>query len=350
MLAPVTHIHPLAKIRRTRTLPDKGNVLVLMGQQVQPQDVIAESCPKTRHTLIDVPAALGIPHQRFHRSMITRGVGDRLLKGDILAETKKRLNRVLRAQADGEIIMISRGRVLYELQETPQPMTADYPGTVAEVIPEYGVVIEVTGALIQGKWGNGRVSSGPLQCIHTDAGGMLTSAHMDSSLRGLIGVAGQCRDQAALLAAAELPVKGLILGSMSARLIETALQLPFPLVLLEGFTGTGINQAAAKILYEHEKRDACLNAAIPERYSGERPEVIIPLPESADALADVNEYQAGKMVRVMDDQYKSSIGIIEAVYPEAVLLSNGLRAKIASVRLENNKKITLPVVNLEILD
>ncbi len=85
MLVPVIHIHPLAKIRRTRMLPDKGNVLVLMGQQVNPTDVIAESCPQTQHTLIDVAGILGIPHQRFRRSMITRNVGDRLLKGDVLA-------------------------------------------------------------------------------------------------------------------------------------------------------------------------------------------------------------------------------------------------------------------------
>ena len=280
MLVPVTHIHPLAKIRRTRMLPDKGNVLVLMGQQVNPTDVIAESCPQTQHTLIDVAGILGIPHQRFRRSMITRNVGDRLLKGDVLAETKKRFNRVLRAQADGEIIMISHGRVLYELQETPVPLRAGYPGTVVDVIPEYGVTLEVTGALIQGRWGNGKVDSGPLQFIHTESSGMLSSANMDSSLRGVIGIAGQCRERAALLAAAELAMKGLILGSISSQLIDTARQLPFPVILLEGFTSTGINQAAAKILFENEKKEAYLNAAVPDRYKGVTPEVIIPLPET----------------------------------------------------------------------
>jgi hypothetical protein len=348
MLAPVTHINPLAKFRRARMLPEKCNILVKLGQQVNAQDVIAESPAKAKHIIIDVPDVLGVPYSKFERRMITRQVGDRLQKGDVLAETKGDFQRVLRVPADGEIIMVSTGRVVYQLDQPLTPIKAGYPGLVAEVIPEYGVILEINGVLIQGIWGNGRVDSGPLRMINTN-GGKLTPAQLDGSLRGAIGVSGQCRERSALLAAAELPLRGLILGSMSADLIETARKLPIPVVLLEGFTGAGINQTAAEILYEHENMETCLNAAQFNRYRGERPEVIIPLQESGPALDDTGRFQPGKMVRVLEDPWQSAIGMIESLYLEPVQLANGLRAKIASVRLENNKKITMPIVNLEIM-
>jgi len=350
MFAPVTHIYPLTKIRRARMLPDKGTVLVLVGQQVNATDVIAESPPRSKHILIDVPNALGIPYNKFSRELITRNVGEKLFKGDVLAENRKRFNRILRAPADGEIMMISRGRVLYELLQPAVPILANYPGLIVEVIPDYGVILETTGALIQGIWGNGKVSTAPLHIIHNDADGMLTLAQIDDSLRGVIGLAGQCRDQATMRAAAELPMKGLILGSISSELVEMARQLPLPVILLEGFTGTGINQAAAKILYENEKREVCLNAIEMNRYRGDRPEVIIPLQETGEVMPENYEFRQGRMVRVLDDPHKSAIGIIEAVHHEPVMLANGLWTKTATIRLENNKKISSPIVNLEILD
>jgi hypothetical protein len=123
-----------------------------------------------------------------------------------------------------------------------------------------------------------------------------------------------------------------------------------PVILIEGFTGTGINQAAARILYENENHEVCLNAVELDRYRGERPEVIIPLSEEGTISPQYGEIQQGKMVRLLDEPNSGAIGIVEEIHREAMVLPNGLRAKIVTIRLENNKKIYSPIVNLEILD
>ena len=100
------------------------------------------------------------------------------------------------------------------------------------------------GALIQGAWGNSKISAGQLSCASYTGSEELTRSNLDFSLRGYVILAGYVSQADALLAADEMPLRGLILGSMAAEPIPTAMQVQFPILLIEGFGRTPINSHA----------------------------------------------------------------------------------------------------------
>jgi hypothetical protein len=173
---------------------------------------------------------------------------------------------------------------------------------------------------------------------------------LDISLRGAVGVAGQCKDVETLQAAAELPLHGLVLGSMPADLMEAANQLDLPIILMEGFGDIPVNRKAFKILADNEKRDICVNAATLDHYMGERPELLIPLPATAEFPPETDQFRFGQTVKVLCAPYQSVLGTLEEINFEPVLLTNGLRTKVATIKLENNERVSIPFTNLEVIE
>src|SRR5215217_4497233 len=156
------------------------------------------------------------------------------------------------------------------------------------------------GALVQGVWGNGRIDNGLMVNLLEKPDDVLSAGRLDVSLRGSVILGGQIRDVETLKAAAELPVRGLILSSMSSSLLQTAYQMRFPMMVTEGFGAIPMNSAAFKLLTTNNKREATVNAEHFDRYSGSRPEVIIPLPISNEP-EEPNQYElfaAGQQVRM----------------------------------------------------
>jgi hypothetical protein len=80
MLAQVTHILPLTSIRRERTLPVSGKVVVRSGQTVSATDIIVEADLHPQHRLIDVGQGLGLPNTKIDRYIQVKA-GYQLTKG-----------------------------------------------------------------------------------------------------------------------------------------------------------------------------------------------------------------------------------------------------------------------------
>ena len=349
MIAPVTHILPLTSLRRARILPDKGSVLVRVGQKVSAVEIVAEAPPRRKHLLVDVSSSLGARRKQDAKSLIVRKVGDRLQAGDIIAETRRMFRRVLRAPTDCEIIMISGGMVLLEVKEAPIQLQAGFTGTVVEVIPEKGVIIQTMGALVQGAWGNGKIDVGSLVVLTQDPAGELEQEQLDLSLRGAVGLSGRCLSEKVLRAAADLPLQGLVLGSMPASLLPLAQQLPIPIILLEGFGSIPVNTAAFKLLLANEKREVAINAAVRDHYLNQRPELVIPLPSEEKFSPETVDLQPGLTVRVMSAPYLGMLGSILEINRQPVVLANGLRARAATLILDSSERVQVPLTDLEVL-
>lgn len=349
MLAPVTHLLALTTIRRDRLLPTRGRVLVRAGQKVNATDVIAESVQPGEHLLIDVRRALGIERVSTAQRIIERTVGERLEKGDIIAQTGGLFSRVIRAPEDCEVVAIQRGQVLLELNKNVVALRAGINGTIVNVLPEMGATVETNGALLQGVWGNGPVDMGLLQVIAHSPEEELTRPQLDMTMRGAVVVGGHVADADTLQAAGELPVRGLVLASMTADLLPIARQMTYPILLLEGFGRIAINPVAFKLLLSNVKRDAAINANWnPDR--GERPELVIPLPADAQLASDNLEFKPGQIVKILKPPYTSQIGVLTQVRPGLTLLPNGLRAPVGQVRLETNEQVTVPLANLTLIE
>ena len=61
MLAPFTHILPLASVIRRRMLPTDGRIRVKVGQKVKATDVLAETIISRKNVLIDIAQRLRVP-------------------------------------------------------------------------------------------------------------------------------------------------------------------------------------------------------------------------------------------------------------------------------------------------
>jgi hypothetical protein len=108
---------------------------------------------------LDVARTLQISPAAAER-LVKCKVGDRLAAGAEVAKGKSLLARTVRVPREGTVVAVGGGQVLLEVGESKVELRAGIPGTVVEVMPGRGVVIQTAGSLIQGIWGNGKVDTG----------------------------------------------------------------------------------------------------------------------------------------------------------------------------------------------
>jgi len=350
MLAPVLHVLPLTTIVRERLLPVAGKVTAHMNQRVNPTDVVAEANFAREHVLLDVARTFGVSANAADR-MIKVKENDRLAQGALVADGGGFLARSIRAPRPGRVMVAGGGQVLMEVGDARVELCAGLPGVVTQVITARGVVIRTAGALIQGVWGNGRIDNGLMVSLLEKPDDVLTADRLDVSLRGSVILGGHVRDADTLRAAADLPVRGLILSSLYSPLIVPAYQMKYPILVLDGFGALPMNSAAFKLLTSNNKREATVNAEHFDRYSANRPEVIIPLPVSTEPAEpkDYETFAAGQTVRMRRPPNAGMIGTISYLRSGLSELQSGLRAPAADVKLENGESVLVPLVNMEVV-
>lgn len=347
MITPVTHYLPLTHIRRDRMLAVKGRILVNIGTRVGALDVVAEADRPGEHIILDIRKALNIRRVEEAAEKIRYKVGEKVEKGDILAQTGGILPRVVRAPVNGKVTAIYRGQVILETPGEKHQLVAGITGKVTEILPDRGLVVESDGALLQGVWGNGKIASGILLTAAT-AADELTRANLDVSKRSGVVVAGYIAKADTLLAAHDLPVRALILSSITADLIDQALQSEIPIVLMEGFGRIPLNQAAWSLLKSNEKRDIVVNGTLnPER--NEKPELFIPLPAQGEAAQEYAELVRGALVHVTVPPYAGQAATFVTERPGLTRLTNGLRVAAGDIQLETGQIVTVPLANLDVL-
>jgi hypothetical protein len=349
-LASVTHFMPLAKIRKNRVLPAPGMVVVRAGQNVSPTDVIAQGSFTPKHIVLDVARGLGVSVAKAPE-FITVAVGDPVEKDTIVARRSGILPRMVRASSPGNVVAISRGQVLIEVESSPYQELARIPGTVASVEGNLGAVVETSGAWLQGVWGNGKVDYGLLNIFADEPGHQLSAAEFHVSQRGTVVYAGRCRDARALQVAAELPIRGLILSSISPSILPAAREAPYPIIVIEGFGDLEMNSVAHKLLASNSSREIAINAEPYDRYSGRRPEIIIPLQGAGDPPVprSVDNFSPGQRVRVARNPYIGAVGTILILIPGLTSLPSGLSAPSAEIELESGERTVVPLANIEVL-
>jgi hypothetical protein len=350
MPAPIAHVLPLTTLRRERMLPVAGRVVARLDQKVSPLDVIAEANFGQQHVLLNVAAEFGVSKDAADALTQARG-GDRVEEGQILAARGGLPRKVIRAPGNGRVVAVGSGQILLEVGEGTYELRAAIPGVVTHIFPERGVQITMNGAVIEGVWGNGRVDAGLMLPLLSSPGDALAADRLDVSLRGAVLLCGVCSDAAVLRAANDLPVRGLILGSLSSALLPLAVQVRYPVVALDGFDGRPMNAAAYRLLTTNSKREVTVNGEPYNRYSGARPEVLIPLPVSEEPQPprQPEAFAAGQQVRLVRAPQAGRVGVLSALLPGLTTLPNGLRLPAGEVRLEGGEQVIVPLANLEVL-
>ncbi len=357
-----SHATLLATLRRQRLLPAPGTVVVEARQRVAANDVVARALVPEQHRMLDVARSLGLPADQADRALVKRD-GDMVKAGEPIAERKALLGlwrRAARSPVDGRLVAAAGGKALVAAIPQPFELRARIPGTVVSILPDRGVVVEATGALLEGVWGNGRDDYAPLRSLGSQPDQALTAELIEPGLRGAIVAVGVLADLAALNQLAEIRVRGLLAGTLQAGLLARAQTLDFPVMVVEGFGASGFSAPAFGLVANNDGREAWLNAAAVDRFRGQRPELIVPLPGPGmppPAPADGEALAVGKRVRVLRGPEAGRIGTVAELSPRLATLESGLRTRVAKVVFpaesgsgESSAPARVAYANLELLE
>lgn len=351
MLAPVKNFLPLTSIHRERVLPILGHVVARRLQKVSPDNVIVEAQLKPEYVLLDIAQGLNVSHDRADE-LLQRMEGDELAKGDVIAGPVGLFQRVIRAPYPGIIQIAGEGKILFEKTSEAFELLAGMEGTVTNIIPERGAIIETRGVLIQGVWGNGKITYGVLNTMSGMLFKEIQLDQLDISHRGSVVAGGYCEDPSVLENAGSVPVKGLILGSMAASLIPVAESMDYPIILIDGFGSRPMNPTAAKLLASNHERDVSVHAQAYDPYQGNYPEITISLPisEDTDYPPEAANLTTGMTVYITIGPSAGMTGTIDHIYPESYTLPNGVKTRAAQLSLEKGDPQAVPLQNLRILN
>ena len=350
MLTSIQHRSPLARFSVNRVLPVEGTVLVRVGQQVAPSDVVAEVVLKPSYHLINAATILGVKNKEL-KKYLKRKTGEKISKDGILAEKEGVFIKEIRAPENCQLVAVSSGQLLLELETKPSKLLAGVRGVVKSIEPNLGATIETTGAWIQGVWGNGKTGFGILKSLASDPDHQFAIEDLDVNMRGGILFAGHCADEKALQFADEIGVRGIVFGSMSAKLVPVAEKLSFPIVILDGFGKISIDPMTFNMIASNNEREICLIGDKINRYTGQQPFVTIPLPSTMEAEEPMlmHRMMKGSKVRVVNCKNHGRIGEIVAFMEQLQNYPSGVKAKSVKVRIDE-VDVILPIDNLEIIE
>lgn len=349
-----SRITALTTIRRERLLPAPGQVLVGPGEMVGSTDVVARCQLPGEVRVLDVSRALGIPRERAAKA-VRKTVGDTVQVDDVLAARGGPLGRFKksgRSPVNGQIVEIRGSLILIESAATPFELRAHIKGQVTNVMPNRGVVISASGALIQGVWGNGGEAEGVLKMVVDSPQKPLRARSIDVSCHGTVVVGGRILDENVLEQAVEARVRGIIVGGLDAGLRPLLQSLPFPILITEGFGPLPMSKQVFDLLHSNAGRDAMLSADTQTRWGAKRPEVLIPLradEEMPHEDTSMSPLKIGAQVRVLRAPNFGAMGTIADLPTLPETVESGAQLPVAVVTLEDEKRALIPLANLELI-
>src|SRR5688572_3996599 len=145
------------QVKKTRRLPLSGTVLVEKGAKVRASDVVARTELPGKVTMTNLANLLGVLPDELEPTLRVQP-GSPIKKGQLIAERRswlKWFGATVESPIDGTFESVSKVTGQAVLREPPVPVEvkAYIDGTVVEIIPDEGVVVEAEAALIQGIFG-----------------------------------------------------------------------------------------------------------------------------------------------------------------------------------------------------
>jgi hypothetical protein len=330
---------------------------VRAGERVAATDVVAQTETADDHLLKDVARELGVPRDKVS-AYVVKEEGDLVEKGEVIAVRKTFLGQqTITSPVRGRLALVAEGRVLL-VALSPLQLRAGVPGEVVNIIPNQGVVIELTGALLDGVWGNGQEDTSVLRWLADGPNGVLQPAQLDLALRGAIVAAARVEEAAVFKSLQEIGVRGLILASATAEQIPVLHALTFPVLVSEGFGTHGFCDLAFQLLKSGNTREVWLNAQPAEVRKNVRPTLVVPLVGSASQPPamplDGELLKEGKRVRIVRGADFGRLGTVIGLSNRPMLLPTSARSHVAAITLDeirgSRPTVSIPFANLELLE
>jgi hypothetical protein len=352
---PETQVTPLTSIRRERVLPAPGEILVQAGDWVDPMQVVARVDLPGDFRIVSIARLLDVPVAKAKRYFMVKP-GDEVERGQMIARKGRLLGRSVRSPISGQVTASGGGRLLIEAPSTLFELLAYIGGKVANVLDPHGLIVETTGAVIQGVWGGGGGSSGEnlgvIRCVAENPDDLLTAEAVDLSHQGMILAGGIAADKDAFEQAREFQVRGIVVGGLLPELLSYVEELPFPVVVIEGIGAIPMSGPAFDLLQTNDGREASISGRFQTRWPVIRPEIVIPLhaeslpPSQAQAGMPLT---VGAQVRIVRAPYTGATGTVVALPSQRRRTETGAEVYGAEVTLGQGPSVFVPLTNLEVL-
>ncbi len=204
--------------RVRRVLPIAGDVLVKVGQRVDAEQIVAQTFMPGDVTPLNLASVLSISPGDVKASLL-KPEGERIAVGELLARTKGifgLFKNEYRSKTAGTIESVSAvtGQVILRGQPIPVQVRAYLSGTVVEVLPKEGVVLEADATLIQGIFGIGGEAYGPIKMACGDPSEELTAARIQPEMKGAVVIGGGRMEGEAIRKAVAVGVAALVSGGI----------------------------------------------------------------------------------------------------------------------------------------
>ena len=353
-----------------RLLPISGNVLVKPGDAVDARQVVAETFMPGDIVPLNLAKLLSMPPGDVPECILKKE-GERVEKGDVLARTKGifgRFRQEYKSDAAGTIESISAvtGQVILRGAPLPVQVTAYLKGHVVEVVPNEGCAIEADVTFVQGIFGVGGETFGPIRmaCKRHDqefAEDLVTPALKDCVAVGGARVTAHTIERARKIGVAAIVSGGIddadleaVLGYNLGVAITGSERIGLTVIITEGFGEIAMARRTFDLLASREGDDAAVNGATQIRAGVMRPEIVIPLrgaTRGGDARAvDTGRLAIGAPIRVIRDPYFGLIGRVTALPPEPQTLQSGSKARVLEVTFESGEGVIIPRANVELIE
>jgi biotin carboxyl carrier protein len=353
-----------------RLLPISGNVLVKAGDRVEARQVVAETFMPGDITPLNLAKILSMPPNDVPECILKKE-GDRIEPGEVLARTKGifgKFRQEYKAETAGTLESISAvtGQVIVRGAPLPVQVKAYLTGQVVEVLANEGCAIEADVTFVQGIFGVGGETFGPIRMVCKRHDQELAEDLITADLKDCVAVGGARVTAQAIDRARKAGVSAIIAGGIDDADLEAVLgynlgvaitgseRIGLTVVITEGFGEIAMARRTFELLASREGDDAAVNGATQIRAGVMRPEIVIPLSNgrrAGDTVAAAGGRLAiGAPVRVIRDPYFGLIGRVTALPPEPQTLQSGSKARVLEVTFESGEGVIIPRANVELIE
>lgn len=362
-------------VQKERLLPMQGEVAVRLGERVTADQVVARTELPGKVYPVNVANQLGVDPGQLPEAM-RKQRGEPVEEGEPVARVPGFLGLFpseARAPVAGTIESVSAvtGQVIFQARPVPVQIDAYIPGTVVELRPGEGCVVQARAALVQGIFGLGGEVKAPLHLLSSAPDERIEAAVIEPRHKGLILVGGAFITLEALRRAVELGVAGVVTGGFDYDDIKALLgyevgvaitggeRLGLTLMVTEGFGSIPMAPATWALLRRMAGRRASLNGATQIRAGVIRPEVVVPhedddLPVERMQPPPPRGLQLGDTVRGIRSPWFGRIGRVVGLPVEPVRLESGSLARVMEVEFREEdggvRRALLPRSNVESIE
>ena len=365
-----------AVYRARRILPIEGEVTVKAGDRVSADTVVAQTFMEGDVFPMKVASALGAQPKDLPGLML-RNVGDAVRKDEPIARSKGifgMMRTEAKSSADGviESVSDSTGMVIVRGPRMPIEVRAYVAGTVVEVLPGEGAVVENTVALVQGIFGIGGEVHGPVAMAGAAPDDELDADDITPAMRGCVVVGGARMTAAAIRKAKDVGAAAIVSGGIDDQDLRDFLghdigvavtgseRMGITLIVTEGFGSIAMAARTFALLASYAGKTASVNGATQIRAGVMRPEIVVPLdaagagasggPAVAAGGATAGMLEIGTVVRIIRDPHFGVIGTVTALPEQPAVLGSGSKARVLEVAASGGQRLTVPRANVELID